>query len=78
MKRDLARHAAVPPFYNLVTIVRNDPDLAPFYVVRLKFLLQFYYCEQTLLQRIKNLGLNGKILVPINNIALLFKILAIL
>lgn len=46
----IERQASIPPYYNMLTIYRNDPILTPFYVKRVNFLRKFYeYSRQSLM-----------------------------
>lgn len=46
----IERQASISPFYNMLTIYRNDPVLTPFYVKRVNFLMKFYeYSRQSLM-----------------------------
>ncbi len=46
----VARHASIPPYYNLFEVNRADPFLTPYYEQRLRFLSHFYQFAQQLLK----------------------------
>ncbi|CAM3171598.1 tyrosine phosphatase II superfamily protein [Legionella steigerwaltii] len=46
----IARHASIPPYYNLFEIHRADPFLTPYYEQRIIFLSHFYQFAQQLLK----------------------------
>ncbi len=46
----VARHASIPPYYNLFEVNRADPFLTPYYEQRLHFLSHFYQFAQQLLK----------------------------
>lgn len=44
------RQASISPYYNLFDVYRDNPDLTPYYVKRLAFLMQFYeFSRQSLM-----------------------------
>lgn len=46
----IARQASISPYYNLMDIYRGDPELTPYYIKRIEFLMQFHeYSRQSLL-----------------------------
>lgn len=42
----LERQAAIPPYYDLKTVQREDPELTPYYQKRVEFLNEFYRYAQ--------------------------------
>ncbi len=46
----IARHASIPPYYNLFEVNRADPFLTPYYEQRLLFLSHFYQFAQQFLK----------------------------
>lgn len=51
----IARHASLPPFYNLAEVIRDTPELTPYYEARFLFLSNFYRYAQDVLN-----GYEGK------------------
>ncbi|WP_115709664.1 phosphatase domain-containing protein [Legionella sainthelensi] len=46
----IARHASIPPYYNLFDVNRADPYLTPYYEQRILFLSRFYQFAQQFLK----------------------------
>ncbi len=46
----IARHASIPPYYNLSEVHRGDPFLTPYYEQRITFLSRFYQFAQQFLK----------------------------
>ncbi|KTC83851.1 tyrosine protein phosphatase [Legionella cincinnatiensis] len=46
----IARHASIPPYYNLFDVNRADPSLTPYYEQRIIFLSRFYQFAQQFLK----------------------------